>query len=275
MNKKVAFVVLSAAWLVGLMASFDAESRLIRSGGRAKLQDSNSHDFVLVDSSFVLPSGRLSADLMAGDSINSDGINSGDQKASAVPIDCYQTFFDQQDLDASIMYGLFTPGDCSYEFYLGSDPLLEFEGYVSLLFADASAVDVLWTLTSNTQPTRVFNGTQRPGNENVLDLMMPMPSDLLPGSYSVSMSITYWAGTGRSFFASYDTHNDLVNCDQNGNDCYYDGFGIALDSITFSSDIHSVNIFSGNAPTQVSEPRFVVLSSLAALMLFGRRFTRL
>ncbi|WP_372627767.1 hypothetical protein [Arsukibacterium sp.] len=238
-----------------LFGSSVVEAELIRGAGRGSETSTSPQSYALYDNSFMRD-GYLQAGAPA---INRVSFTSGDLPLLAVPRDCWLI----------MPYDSFPPPEywqeepCYYQFY--QDEQLDFESALIWDFPSAFAADFRWTLTQGEQ-----SWTFAALRENGFNPAALMPSDLLPGAYSLTFNSTFYSGLERDFY--YRNNRDecfpVFYEDEGDENCYYQGR--RSDVLSFSSPSEQVFILEPRA-VQVPLPSTLSLFAGFCLLLISRR----
>jgi hypothetical protein len=188
------------------------EAAIVRGAGRGGTTDSSATQYFLVDDSYVNSLG-LDASFVA---LASTSLQSGRFEAGATPRDCYREFGFGDDFG-------FIPEPCYYDSLL-SDRLV-LEGFSAISFGAPAVGIATWSIGNGiTSWSQSFD--MLGSDTSIIDIVMP--AGLTPGDYTVSFSVTYTAGAGRSFFINNDIHNnnpdncgELIDGDPDSYTCSY------------------------------------------------------
>ena len=242
--------------LLLLLCSFSTHAGLIRGAGKGVETSSNSTSYYRISDSFYIDG--LGVDI--GFSGSRSSFVAGVYPLTAVPQGCkYYASYDVLEF--------FTDDPCYYQFEQGERLLLE--GFMQAYVPDAADFAIEWNIVQGAN-SWLFSGadTRHDGEMFYLDALMP--ATMLPGEFSVELSITQFAGDGFSFYLDSDVHNDDLNCD-NVNKDDPDSFACAYgwsrsQSITFNSPTERLLILA-TPPASIPAPASIGLFMLGCCWL--------
>ena len=217
--------------IVSLLFTNICNAELIRGSGRGSTTSTSPQALYLLDDTLINSAGLVSDFASA---IEYESYTTGLTDANPAPEGCY--FYSQDWDDDAEWAQYYTP--CYYQFTLGQR--LQFEGFSQIHFNQALS-SATWRLSQGSQywifASEIIDG--------IATLDVPMPADLRPGQYSISLNTSYIAGDNRSFFHVYT--RDEIECND---ELYAEGLcgyrGSASQSIGFSGYSESVLILPVN-----------------------------
>lgn len=263
-GKRMAKLIISLTIVLYIFVSI-VEARLIRTSGRGTFSGSAATEFFLIDDSFLNALG-------IADNFNAleySSLTAGFFSGGATPQDCYRVFSSAEEREFEEHFNGYVEEPCSYEFTYGET--LRLDGWIFDVFSLASMASINWRI-SGMGNSWDFIGMQTAPNSNELFLETLMPSDLLPGHYTVSLSMTFYSGASATFAINDDIHNDFpTNCgelipgDDTSFTCAYDYR--QLDMLTIGGESELLRVLPA---WQVSNPSTITLFCIPILLLAVR-----
>lgn len=245
-----------------------ADAGLVRNGGRGAVSSSGNDRIFLADDSFINSIG-LGVDFTTieqrSKNIALDGLLS-------TPQECVRVFGSFEELDQETRFNNFMSLPCYYEFNQ-DEPRLQMTGFGPLLFNQIDRADITWTFTQTGMPaiSVVQDVNAIVGNEVLLDVLMP-PS-LIPGEYDISLEVTMFSGSDRTFYVEQFGDSGLANpvCDDSLPELvcgYPPGTYSPQDTITLRAGYTERLII---LPAAINEPGVLALLLIGLLRLRRRK----